>query len=240
MKKVISILLSILIISSSLSSIEITLINGEIISGLFIKHEYEEIYLSKNNELYIIGDDAILSINYSSDEENQPIQRINYNSYNNIQRIYKKDILTYDPEANLTIKSFSMNDETFLFEYYKMMKIQLVNRDIFVGKFLGETHTEIKLLTLKEKSFKKQDIQYIWLLTEREKTGRTAGGVIGGLLGVFMGGAAAAVLSLGGTKDTEASLVLPLFTVIGIASGYLFGSVTASLFEKEKLIWSRN
>jgi len=73
MKKIISILLSILIISSSLSSIEITLINGEIISGLFIKHAYEEIYLSKNNELYVIGDDAILNINYDFDEKNQSI-----------------------------------------------------------------------------------------------------------------------------------------------------------------------
>ena len=240
MKKIISILLSVFIISSSLLSVEVTLINNEIISGSFIKHEYEEIYLSKNKELYIIGDDAILNIKYNSDELNRPIQEINYDSYKKVSEIYKKNIWSHDPDSNLEIKSFSMNDEAIPFEYYKMMKIQLVNRDIFVGRFLGETDTKIKLLTLKEKSFKKQDIQHIWLLTEREKTGRTAGGVVGGLLGVFTGGAAAAFLSLGGTKDSEATLVLPLFTVIGIVSGYLVGSVTGSLFEKEKLVWSRN
>jgi len=242
LKKIISILLSVLIISSSLSSIEVTLINGKIITGSFIKHEYEEIYLSKDKELYIIGDDAISNLNYAPNEENQPIKRINYNSFKKIRRIYKKDVLTHNPEANLTIKSFSMNDEIILFEYYKMMKIQLLNGDVFVGRFLGETNTEIKLLTLNEKSFIKQNIQHIWQLTESEKTGRKAGGIVGGLIGIIMGLATAAFISLDddGSHSTEATLVIPIFTVIGIGSGCLVGSLAGSLLANKKLVWSRN
>ncbi len=242
MKKIISILLSILIISSSLSSIEITLINGEIISGLFIKHEYEEIYLSKNNELYIIGDDAILNINYDSVEKDQPIQNINYNSYKKIRKIYKKNIWTPAPEASSNIKSFSINNEIIPFKYYKMMKIQFINGDIFVGRYLGETNMEITLLTLTKKHLLKQDIQHIWLLTEREKTGRIAGGIIGGLIGIIIGLATAAFLSLddNGSNSTKSTLAIPLFTVIGTSSGCLVGSVAGSLLENKKLVWSRD
>ena len=242
MKKMISILLSILIISSPLSAIEITLINDEIISGSFIKHEYKEIYLSKDKELYIIGDDAILNINYDSDEKNQPIKNINYNSFKKIRKIYKKDICTPDPEANSNIKSFSINNEIIPFKYYKMMMIQLLNGNIFVGRFLGETDTELKLLTLIEKSFIKQNIKHIWQLTESERTGRKAGGIVGGLMGIIMGLAAAAFISLddNGTRSTEATLIIPIFTVIGIGSGCIVGSVAGAVLDKKKLIWSKN
>ena len=239
MKKIIPILLSVLIISSSLSSIEVTLINDEIISGSFIKHEYEEVYLSKDKELYIIDDDAISNLNYASNEENQPIQKINFNSYKKIRRIYKKNILTHNPEANLTIKSFSMNDEIILFEYYKMMKIQLLNGDRFVGRFLGETESEIKLFTQTEKSFIKQNIQHIWLLTEREKTGKATGGVIGGLLGLIIGSVVGGFVNFEGNKDSEATQIVIVSTALFSFTGYLFGSVTGSLFEKDKLIWSK-
>jgi len=241
MKKIISSLLSLLMISSSLISVQVTLINNEIVSGSFIKHEYEEIYLSKDKELYIIGDDVIQNINYDLGEKNQLNDKINYNSYREIHKIYKKVIYAYEPDFYLDIKSFSINDKTIPFKYYKMMKIEFINGDIFVGKFLGETDKEIKLFTQTEKSFIKQDIQHIWLLTESEKTGRTTGGIIGGLVGVFMGGAAAGFLSLGDdTNDKKVFLVFSLISTIGIATGYLLGSVTGSLFEKEKLVWSKN
>lgn len=240
MKKIISILLSVLIISSSLLSVEVTLINNEIISGSFIKHEYEEIYLSKNKELYIIGDNAILNISYNPFEKDQPIQKINYTSYKKIRKIYKKNIWSHDPDSNLEIKSFSMNDNTIPFKYYKMMKIQFINGDIFVGRFLGESQTEIKLFTQTEKSFIKQDIQHIWLLTDRENTGKAAGGFIGGLLGVIIGSVVGGFVNFEGNKDSEATQIVLVSTALFSFTGYLIGSVSASLFEKEKLVWSRN
>ena len=120
------------------------------------------------------------------------------------------------------------------------MKIQFINGDIFVGRFLGETETEFKLFTQIEKSFIKQDIQHIWLLTERENTGKAAGGFIGGLLGVIIGSVVGGFVNFEGNKDSEATQIVLVSTALFSFTGYLIGSVSASLFEKEKLVWSRN
>ncbi|NQV19060.1 MAG: hypothetical protein HQ534_11015 [Armatimonadetes bacterium] len=240
MRRIISLICFMLIISSLLFSVEITLINKEILSGNLLKQEDKKIYFSKDKELYIIDDQVIESIQYKIVEKDQQAKKINWNSFKVIHKINEENIWTHDFFVTRNIESFSMNGEEVPFKYFKLMKIQLSNGDIIVSRYLGETDTEIKLLLQAEKSFLKQNVQMIWLLSEHEKNGKVTGGLTGSLLGLFVGGLVGAYYGSYCNNDFQAFLSMTLITALGTVIGNELGRLTGSLFEKEKLVWSKN
>ena len=66
MRRFVLLICSLLIISSLLFSVEITLINKEILSGDLLKQEDKKVYFSKNKDLYIINDQVIENIRYGN------------------------------------------------------------------------------------------------------------------------------------------------------------------------------
>lgn len=240
MRRIILLVCSLMIISSLLFSVEITLINKEILSGNLLKQENKKIYFSKNKDLYIIDDQVIESIQYKIVEKDQQANKINWNSFKVIHKINEENIWTNKLFTTREIKSFSMNSEEVPFKYLKLMKTELSNGDIIIGRYLGETDTEIRLLLQEEKCLLKKNVQMIWLKSEHEKSGRITGGLTGGLFGLQVGCTVGAYYGVAQNNDLLALLSMISLTTLGTVIGNELGRLVGSLFEKEKLVWSRN
>ena len=245
MKKIFSILLSLLIISSTLSSIEITLINDEMISGVQLHNlSKKEIYIEIDNTLLVINKNAILTDNnnnFSDYSINDSTDTINYNSYQNIYQIDKNNIWNNAFFSNLRKNSFIIEERVMKLKFLSSIKIETINGKIFKGRFFGDSQQELKLVDNSLLFIPKNKIERIWSFSNYRKNGSYLGGSIGLILGVSVGSGVAQ--QFGDYDDREKpNSFLPTVVgmiagpLVGIGIGYLIGVI----LDNEKIVWSRN
>ncbi|MCD4796583.1 MAG: hypothetical protein K8R49_05380 [Candidatus Cloacimonetes bacterium] len=240
MKRITLLACLLIILFSNLLSVEVILINKKLIAGSLIKHKKKIVYLSKDDTLYVISEDAIQNIDYARNEIDQPDLRINYNSYQKIYKINRKNIWTHELFNKAKIKSFVMNNEVIAFKFQKLMKIQLVSGDTVFGRFYKDSEHNIQIISDSLIFYPKRDISKIWLRTELKKNGINLGGFIGLLLGMSVG---ATIAQLEGYDDgKDAKFIHPVIAgpIIGWLIGASFGYCIGWVFDKEQLVWSRN
>ena len=240
MKRIALLVCLLMILFSNLLSVEIILINKDFISGSLIKHKKRIVYLSKCDTLYMISEDAILNIDYARNEIDHPDLKLNYNSYQKIYKINHKNIWTHKLFAKANIKSFTMINEVVPFKFHKLMKIQSNTGDTVLGRFYQDSDQDLQIVSDSLIFYPKRDISKIWLRTEHRKNGIKIGGSVGLLLGILVG---ATITQFEGYDDgKEVKYIHPAIAgpvagwLIGAGSGYCIGWV----FDKEKLVWSRN
>jgi hypothetical protein len=242
MKKVVLLFCLILLTSARLLSLEITLINKAILSGIFIKQADNKVYLSINEDLYIIDNQVIESKLNKELTNNNALHKINYNSFSDVYNITQINIWNLELFNNCDTKSISINDEIIPFDYNNKIKIINLNNEILLGRYLGESDQNIYIVVDSLYQIPKNEIVEIWLISKNDKVSKLAGSIIGGLTGISLGLliAKGKIVDIKDKKDSEVTLMAMISTVTGYGAGYLLGNGSGSLFEKEKLVWSKN
>lgn len=122
----------------------------------------------------------------------------------------------------------------------KGIKIEMIDGNVIVGNFWGETEKDLKIVEDSLQFIPKHKIMNIWNHTSHRKSGAIITGSIGLILGFGVG---TDISKFDGFGEKNRPNYLPTTVtamLIGSTLGSGIGYLSGYLIENGKLIWSRN